>query len=285
MGRQRQAFTAQKALTAAGLRRLHPRGSAVLLDTITEAAQDHLGHAHAAQMAARRPSLESLKSLLLLFTFLWAVYTFVWKEYLAPSLQEPKLDITSSINTTGPANSGLVRLSIKAKNTGLFTIAVLQDNWALYKLVRTSPGTEKEFLKRLDSFLEEGNENASIERASMIKPGAILATGSLELRALKSGESASFTKLVKLPQGTKEIYLNITIPYSQHTTTSDGALALRWRYDRLDGLIKPEVCMTGRASSIPKKPICYSHKSQLFDQWRTDNKIHTAWYNESFAVL
>lgn len=43
--------------------------------------------------------------------------------------------------------------------------------------------------------------------------------------------------------------------------------------------------MTGRASSIPNKPICYSHKSQFFDQWRMDNKIHTAWDNESFAVL
>lgn len=38
----------------------------------------------------------------------------------------------------------------------------------------------------------------------MIKPGASLATGSLELRALKSGESASFTKLVKLLRAQKK---------------------------------------------------------------------------------
>ena len=116
----------------------------------------------------------------------------MWKEHLAPSLQEPRMVIASAVEKTGNASSGLVRLAIKVKNTGVPSVILLQDNWTLYKLVQIKPATEIEFLNRLNSFLEEGNGNSSIERASIIKPGAVLATGSLALGSPHPGESATF---------------------------------------------------------------------------------------------
>lgn len=116
----------------------------------------------------------------------------MWKEHLAPSLQEPRMVIASAVEKTGNANSGLVRLAIKVKNTGVPSVILLQDNWTLYKLVQIKPATEIEFLNRLNSFLEEGNGNSSIERASIINPGAVLATGSLALGSPHPGESATF---------------------------------------------------------------------------------------------
>ena len=227
----------------------------------------------------------------MLLTFLWAIYTFVWKEHLAPNLQEPKLEITSTIEKAGGPGSGLVRLAIKAKNTGTRSISLLEDNWALFKLARSKPGTEKEFLNRLDSFLEEGNENASIERSSIIKAGAILATGSLDWGSLKPGESTSFSKLIKLPQGTNEAYLSITIPFSPQSQSqkpdleTTRKLSLRWKYDRTDGLIKPFVCTPSQinTTSTPK-PRCYDHNSNDFALWQKENNIYVAKNYESFAV-
>jgi hypothetical protein len=113
-------------------------------------------------MALLRPSSELVKTTLLALTFAWAVYMFVWKEQIAPSLQGPKLEISSAIEMAGNADSGLVRLVIKTKNTGQPPITLLHDNWALYKLVRIKTGTENQFFNRLDSFPEAGNGNANI---------------------------------------------------------------------------------------------------------------------------
>ena len=244
-------------------------------------------------MPLSRSSSNSIQPIVLLLTFLWAIYTFVWKEHLAPNLQEPKLEISSAIEKTGGTSSTLVRLSIKAKNTGTRPINLLADNWALSKLVRTKPGTETEFLNRLDSFLAEGNDNASIERSSVIRAGAILATGSLEWGLLKPGESSSFSKLIKLPKGTKEIYLSITIPFSPRIQSpspepeTTRKLSLRWKYDRVDQLIKPFVCPSSQTeprSANKTSPSCFGHHSKNFALWRKENHIYVASNYESFAV-
>jgi len=236
-------------------------------------------------MPPTRPSSESVKTLLLLLTFVWAIYTFVWKEHVAPSFQEPKIEINSAIETVGDADLGLIRLAIKIKNTSLSSLELLQDNWAVYKLVRLKPGTDKQFLKRLGTFLEEGSTSGSIERSSIVKSGALLAAGSLDLGSLKSGESTSFSKLIKLPPATKEIYLNITIPFSPKTKPTDTDLVLQWEYDRDDGLIKPLVCKPALGTTTQAaKRTCYSHYSQPFRQWHQQNKIYATKVNESFAV-
>jgi hypothetical protein len=224
--------------------------------------------------------------MLLLLTFFWAVYTFVWKEHVAPSLQKPKVEIDSAIDTLGATNSGLIRLVIKVKNTGNITIYPLQDNWAIYNLVRVKPGTEKEFLKRLDTFLEKGNGNGSMERASIIKPGAILATGSLPRNDyLNPGESARLSKLVKLPAGTKEIYFRINLPYSSKLKSDELDLVLRWTYNRSDGFIWPIVCKAETENAIPVvKRTCYGSDSQEILDWQKNNKIESIVENESYAV-
>ena len=236
-------------------------------------------------MPLSRPSSEFVKTLLVLLTLIWAIYTFLWKEHVAPSLQEPKLEINSAIDAAGGEDSGLIRLAIKIKNSSPYPVHLLEDNWALYNLVRLKPGTDKQFLKRLDAFLEDGNSSGSIERSSIIKPGAILAAGSLDLGSLKSGETTSFSKLIKLPPRTKEIYLSITIPFSSKTKTANLDPVLLWEYDRADGMIKPLVCKSdlGAITNAAKRT-CYSHFSQQFRQWQKDNAIHSAKENESFAV-
>jgi len=143
-------------------------------------------------MPLSRPSSNSIQPIVLLLPFLWAIHTFAWKEHLAPKLKGPKLEITSAIEKAGGTSSTLVRLRIEPYKTGTRPINLLADNWALSKLDPTKPGTETEFLNRPDSFLAEGNDNASIERSSIIRAGAILATGSLEWGLLKPGESTSF---------------------------------------------------------------------------------------------
>ena len=236
-------------------------------------------------MPLNRPSSESVKTFLLLLTFVWAIYTFVWKEHVVPSFQEPKIEVDSAIETVGAADSGLIRLAIKIKNTSLSSVELLQDNWSLYKLVRLEPGTEKQFLKRLGAFLEEGSTSGSIERSSIVRPGAILAAGSLDLGSLKSGESTSFSKLIKLPPGTKEIYLNFTIPFSPKARSTETDLVLQWEYDRNDGMIKPLVCKPGLGvATQPAKRRCYGHFSQPFRQWQKQNNIYSSKVNESFAV-
>ena len=236
-------------------------------------------------MPPNRPSSESVKTFLLLLTFVWAIYTFVWKEHVVPSFQEPKIEVDSAIETVGAADSGLIRLAIKIKNTSLSSVELLQDNWALYKLVRLEPGTEKQFLKRLGAFLEEGSTSGSIERSSIVRPGAILAAGSLDLGSLKSGESTSFSKLIKLPPGTKEIYLNITIPFSPNARPKETDLVLQWEYDRNDGMIKPLVCKPGLGDTTQTvKRRCYGYSSQPFRQWQKQSNIYSAKVNESFAV-
>lgn len=236
-------------------------------------------------MPTTRLSSESVKTLLLLLTLIWAIYTFVWKENVVPSLQEPKIEVNSAIETVGDADLGLIKLAIKIKNTSLSSIELLQDNWAVYKLVRLNPGTDKQFLKRLDAFLEEGSTSGSVERSSIIKSGALLAAGSLNLGSLKSGESTSFSKLIKLPSGTKEIYLKISIPFSPKTKPPETDLVLQWEYDRKEGMIKPLVCepdlgVTRQAANRK----CYSHYSQPFRQWHKQNKVYSPTVNESFAV-
>ena len=204
---------------------------------------------------------------------------------MVPSFQEPKIEVDSAIETVGAADSGLIRLAIKIKNTSLSSVELLQDNWSLYKLVRLEPGTEKQFLKRLGAFLEEGSTSGSIERSSIVKPGALLAAGSLDLGSLKSGESTSFSKLIKLPPGTKEIYLNITIPFSPNARPKETDLVLQWEYDRNDGMIKPLVCKPGLGvATQPAKRRCYGHFSQPFRQWQKQNNIYSSKVNESFAV-
>ena len=236
-------------------------------------------------MPPNRPSSESVKTFLLLLTFVWAIYTFVWKEHVVPSFQEPKIEVDSAIETVGAADSGLIRLAIKIKNTSLSSVELLQDNWAIYKLVRLQPGTDKQFLARLGSFLEEGSTSGSIERSSIVKPGAILAAGSLDLGSLKSGESTSFSKLIKLPPGTKEIYLNITIPFSPKARPKETDLVLQWEYDRNDGMIKPLVCKPGLGDTTQTvKRRCYGYSSQPFRQWQKQSNIYSAKVNESFAV-
>jgi hypothetical protein len=236
-------------------------------------------------MPPNRPSSESVKTFLLLLTFVWAIYTFVWKEHVVPSFQEPKIEVDSAIETVGAADSGLIRLAIKIKNTSLSSVELLQDNWAIYKLVRLQPGTDKQFLARLGSFLEEGSTSGSIERSSIVKPGAILAAGSLDLGSLKSGESTSFSKLIKLPPGTKEIYLNITIPFSPKARPKETDLVLQWDYDRNDGMIKPRVCKPGLGDTTQTvKRRCYGYSSQPFRQWQKQSNIYSAKVNESFAV-
>ena len=236
-------------------------------------------------MPLNRPSSESVKTFLLLLTFVWAIYTFVWKEHVVPSFQEPKIEVDSAIETVGAADSGLIRLAIKIKNTSLSSVELLQDNWALYKLVRLKSGTEKQFLKRLGAFLEEGSTSGSIERSSIVRPGAILAAGSLDLGSLKSGESTSFSKLIKLPPGTKEIYLNITIPFSPNARPKETDLVLQWEYDRNDGMIKPLVCKPGLGDTTQTvKRRCYGYSSQPFRQWQKQSNIYSAKVNESFAV-
>jgi hypothetical protein len=236
-------------------------------------------------MSPNRPSSESVKTFLLLLTFVWAIYTFVWKEHVVPSFQEPKIEINSAIETVGDPDSGLIRLAFKIKNTSLSSVELLQDNWALYKLVRLKPGTDQQFLKRLDAFLDEGSASGSIERSSIVKPGALLAAGSLDLGSLKSGESTSFSKLIKLSPGTKEIYLNITIPFSPIARPNEADLGLQWEYDRNDGMIKPLVCKPDLgATTQTVRRTCYSYFSQPFRQWQKQNKIYTTKVNESFAV-
>ena len=236
-------------------------------------------------MPLNRPSSESVKTFLLLLTFVWAIYTFVWKEHVVPSFQEPKIEVDSAIETVGAADSGLIRLAIKIKNTSLSSVELLQDNWSLYKLVRLEPGTEKQFLKRLGAFLEEGSTSGSIERSSIVRPGAILAAGSLDLGSLKSGESTSFSKLIKLPPGTKEIYLNITIPFSPNARPKETDLVLQWEYDRNDGMIRPLVCKPGLGDTTQTvKRRCYGYSSQPFRQWQKQSNIYSAKVNESFAV-
>ena len=204
---------------------------------------------------------------------------------MVPSFQEPKIEVDSAIETVGAADSGLIRLAIKIKNTSLSSVELLQDNWSLYKLVRLEPGTEKQFLKRLGAFLEEGSTSGSIERSSIVRPGAILAAGSLDLGSLKSGESTSFSKLIKLPPGTKEIYLNITIPFSPNARPKETDLVLQWEYDRNDGMIKPLVCKPGLGDTTQTvKRRCYGYSSQPFRQWQKQSNIYSAKVNESFAV-
>ena len=204
---------------------------------------------------------------------------------MVPSFQEPKIEVDSAIETVGAADSGLIRLAIKIKNTSLSSVELLQDNWAIYKLVRLQPGTDKQFLARLGSFLEEGSTSGSIERSSIVKPGAILAAGSLDLGSLKSGESTSFSKLIKLPPGTKEIYLNITIPFSPKARPKETDLVLQWEYGRNDGMIKPRVCKPGLGDTTQTvKRRCYGYSSQPFRQWQKQSNIYSAKVNESFAV-
>jgi hypothetical protein len=105
------------------------------------------------------------------------------------------------------------------------------------------------------------------------------------LGSLKSGEFSIFSKLIKLPRGTKEVCLSISIPFSSKSKPAKSDTVLRWKYDRTDGIIKPVVCkLELEPTEASTKRICYDQGSQRFSQWEKDSNVYSAHGNESFTV-
>ena len=70
-------------------------------------------------------SQQAIQLTVVVLTFSWGVYTFVWREYLLPRLQPASLDITTSVEEVGAEGSDLLRITFNVSNPAVLSLSLI----------------------------------------------------------------------------------------------------------------------------------------------------------------
>lgn len=219
-------------------------------------------------------SQQAIQLAVVVLTFSWGVYTFVWREYLLPRLQPASLDITTSVEEVGAAGSDLLRLTFKVSNPAVLSNHVYAGRWVLYGLKRLPPGDGRGFQRRLDSFLANGG--AHVERASVVDRGELLATGELFSDSnFEAGQSRQDTVVIKVPSTTREVILNTFMPYGLEAASAPAPARVSYQLSTSEGLT-PVLCRSAEP--------CTALSSENWNKPSLTAGLQLLFHEETFAL-
>ena len=227
-----------------------------------------------------RISRESLQVLLVVMTFGWGVYTFVWREYLFPLLQPPRLELDSQITEVGPDGSHLVKLSFNLSNPGVRTVYIRNARWFLYELGRQNPGPDRDFNVRIGEVVRAAGDHVEVVRAagdhvelsSKLIRGRLIAAGPLfDGSSFPAGLSRDISALIKLPPKSQELSLLVYIPHGFRDSRLHGRSSFVYHDDSVQGWA-PFLCPSSSGGDVPLAS-CVSSRSPAFSAAAEDQGL------------
>ena len=219
-------------------------------------------------------SQQAIQLTVVVLTFSWGVYTFVWREYLLPRLQPASLDITTSVEEVGAEGTDLLRITFNVSNPAVLSNHIHAGRWVLYELKRLPPGDGKGFQERLDNFLANGK--AHVERASVVDRGKLLATGELFSNSnFEAGQSRQDTVVIKVPASTREVLLNTFMPYGLESASNQATPSVSYELNASAGLT-PVLCRTTET--------CTALDSEDWNKPSFSSGLRLLFHEESFAL-
>ncbi len=217
-----------------------------------------------------RISRESLQVLLVVMTFGWGVYTFVWREYLFPLLQPPRLELDSQITEVGPDGSDLVKLSFELSNPGVRTVYIHNARWFLYQLGRQNPGPDRDFNVRVGEVVRAAGDH--VELSSRLIRGRLIAAGPLfDGSSFPAGLSRDVSALIKLPPKSKELSLVVYIPHGFRDSRLHGRPSFVYHDDSAQGWT-PFLCPSSSGGDVTLAS-CISSRSPAFSAAAEDQGL------------
>lgn len=217
-----------------------------------------------------RISREPLQVLLVVMTFGWGVYTFVWREYLFPLLQPPRLELDSQITEVGADGSGLVKLSFVLSNPGVRTVYIHNARWFLYELGRQNPGPDRDFNVRVGEVVRVADDH--VELSSRLIRGRLIAAGSLfDGSSFPAGLSRDVSDLIKLPPESKELSLVVYIPHGFRDLRLRGRSLFVYHDYSAQGWT-PFLCPSSPGGDVPLAS-CISSRSHDFSAAAEDQGL------------
>lgn len=228
-----------------------------------------------------RLSRESLQVLLVVMTFGWGVYTFVWREYLFPLLQPPRMELDSQISEVGPDGSGLIKLSFVLSNPGVRTVYIQNARWFLYELGRQNPGPDADFGARVGEVVREAGSH--VELSSRLIRGRLIAAGSLfDGSSFPAGLSRDVSALIKLPPNSKELSLVVYIPHGFKDSRLHSGSSVVYRDAPGQGWA-PFLCPASSGGDLPVAS-CISSRSPAFSAAAEDQGVSLLDVDQHFPV-
>jgi len=221
---------------------------------------------------------EYVQPIVLILTFLWAIYTFAWKENISGLYSPPKLKVDASLQLIKRTqNYQLVRINFSARNIGDQTLNLLTDLWKITEInhqIIDRDEMGQEFDTRFSYFLKLGSEGENIERVRTTSNGKILAAGSLGWHSLKSAESQKLTDVIALPLTSKEISLSIMIPYAKNLSRASETW-INWTYNKKTYATTTEICTSNKLGGNSRRH-CALEGSKDYKRLVDNNEIRFA---------
>jgi hypothetical protein len=231
------------------------------------------------------PTPDHVKAAVATLVFVWGLYTFVWKEHISPQYAPHKLKIEARLQPIGQTKDyRLVRINFLARNIGNQTLSMLYDLWRITEVNRQSIANgqlKQDFESRYSKFLKTGEDYGIIERVRKTSNGKVLAAGSLGWNSLKSSESQQLSEVVALPLSSKEVLLQITIPYAKNLN-KDSDTWINWRYNKKANSTTAEICTAHKAYNTSWH--CVPEGDKDYNRLLQENEIRFA-HDESAYVL
>ena len=198
------------------------------------------------------------------------MYTFVWREYLFPLLQPPRMELDSQISEVGPDGSGLIKLSFVLSNPGVRTVYIQNARWFLYELGRQNPGPDTDFSARVGEVIREAG--AHVELSSRLIRGRLIAAGPLfDGSSFPTGLSRDASALIKLPPNSKELSLVVYIPHGFNDSRLHSRSSIVYHDDLARGWA-PYLCPASSGGDLPVAS-CISSRSPSFSSAAEDQGL------------
>ena len=200
---------------------------------------------------------------LLLFASAWAIWTFVFKEVMAPRSAPINITMNLDLKEVGARpqetaeeqeSLSAVEMKISAKNPSSRTIYLLRSAWVAtgYKIASSNGDDEDSFVKDTNDVINLSDGVYEAGRDFALGSFNTVAVGRLFLDSvLKPGESVSRTLIVYVP---REKYDMLEVQVLMPTVAVEGAVDLDWTLNK-DGILEPTVYRLGAPGRrVPMEP-------------------------------